>query len=332
MAVNDHWRWLAKTDISSAHRSWHSMAADSATAANLSGASRIVVTLQPGDVLIIPRGWWHTTFHNGKEPSIAINLWILTRHPMSEMWWRAHQHLHEKYDSKLPKLKALGSGTADGLSKKVKYDTFDRLQVKIKKVVPWLRATFKKEYVNPEEKPLKPASLHLASESSLCIQWEYDDADTVCDAIRNNSVTSSVDSSQIEKAITAKDARTGNQHVWDMIGLDYLRMMGGTEWQSLPEWREKMYNFFAKGMPPIPVDFERFQNMNHILAENIEPRQSNSYTFWGLIGNCDDTQGGGLKRHVLKPKPRCEAASREALALVLGAARCEIKSCPANTK
>lgn len=92
-----HWSKLAMQDRAAAVRSWYNFAPE------LPGLSRLhargtpyLITLQEGDVLALPRHWWHSVMYSGAEPTVAVNLWLEDRLVVWRAWSNAIRRMLSK--------------------------------------------------------------------------------------------------------------------------------------------------------------------------------------------------------------------------------------------
>ena len=350
-AVNDHWRWLAGRNISQAHDSWWSMAADSDGVANLSSATRFIVRLKAGDIMVMPRGWWHTTMQDGEEAAVAVNLWFDTRNPFSELWWRSHQDMGSARERAEPARGAKQSGTPQGLSRKVKYATFERLQQEIARALPQARIKFLKEYNDVQEPPLRMASSERSQGTDLCIRWSFGDMQSL-----ERLLLASLDQEECEDgdgiAVLLKLLKTRfeDESVWDVLRDGYSNFMGGESWQPLQEWHDKMHTFYKDGVPPSDVHVGRYMHVVGMLQQEITAHAVNNHTLFGLFSACEESAGTGwsswfkaLATKVLNSAdksittarithPCCEAIHRSVFKALQGIFSCEIACCSARSE
>ena len=342
LALNDHWRWVASRNISQAHDSWWSMAADSDGVANLSSATRFIVRLKPGDILVMPRGWWHTTFQDGEEAAVAVNLWFDTRNPFSDLWWRSHQDMGSAREQAEPARGAMQSGTWQGLSNKLKHGTFERLRQEITRVLPQARIKFLTDYNDVQEPPLRMASSDRSQGTDRCIRWSFGDMQSLERLLLASlNQEKCEDGDGIAVLLKLLKTRFEDESVWDVLRDAYSSFMGGESWQPLQEWHDKMHIFYKDGVPPLDVHVGRYMYVVGMLQQEIVAQAVNNHTLFGLFGACEESAGLATKipDSAGKPLPTarithpcCEAIHRSVFEVLQGSFSCEVACCSARSE
>ena len=78
--------------------------------------------------MVMPRGWWHTNRQDGEQAAFSVIVWLDTQNSFCESWWRSQQDMGPVHKHAEPARGALQSGMPQGLSREVKYATFERLR------------------------------------------------------------------------------------------------------------------------------------------------------------------------------------------------------------
>lgn len=334
LAINDHWRWLASTSIREMQESWSSMGADAPGRANLSSASRMTATLQPGDILIMPKQWWHTTTHNQEEAVVAINFWFNTKNPFDLWWWtlenrhrsKREEHCHTAHPkhSGLPK-DTEADGRSDAATK--------RLQKRVGKTAPWLRAKYLTMWADPGEPYLWHASsVDTVEETNAtseheCIRWSFDAGANLKARLVEEGRERGLDFSQLLRVLALRHSKKGPS-IWKAMNTNYLELLHGSGAQSFQSWLPRVLAAFEGNIPgkeSLGGQLQRgLEKLDKYLGGSSSTHAASEGSFWGLFGNCD-------AEDVLL-QPRCETAFRIALVSIQSAVRCDLGTCSGDRK
>ncbi|CAK0882145.1 unnamed protein product [Prorocentrum cordatum] len=329
LAINDHWRWRAKSSIPKMQKSWSSMGGDAPGRANLSSASRMIATLHPGDILILPKQWWHTTTHNQEEAAVAINFWFHSRNPFDLWWWtlddRHRKKREEQCHTAHPKYSGLHKDTeADGRLSAAR----KRLQKRVIKTAPWLRARFLHTVADPSQPHLWHTSSAFtvqatnATSENDCIRWSFDAGASLKARLVEGGRGQGLDFSQLLRMMALRHTKNGHS-MWKVLNTKYLELFDGLVAQSVQSWLPKMLAAFEgniRGKESLGGEIQRgLEKLDKYLGGNRSTHAASEGSFWGLFGNCDAKDG--------LLQPRCEAAYRIALTSIQSAVRCHLVPC-----
>eukprot|EP00746_Dinoflagellata_sp_MGD_P153843 gnl/MRDRNA2_/MRDRNA2_84488_c0_seq2.p1 gnl/MRDRNA2_/MRDRNA2_84488_c0~~gnl/MRDRNA2_/MRDRNA2_84488_c0_seq2.p1 ORF type:complete len:464 (+),score=67.21 gnl/MRDRNA2_/MRDRNA2_84488_c0_seq2:5-1396(+) len=313
-SVSKHWRQIANKDLRSVHDAWKRFESGPDEASGMNLMPKISVTLQPGDVLVLPRGWWHTTMNTGERSSIAINFWLYDRQPFVEFWWQFSKkqwNQHEKWRREKEKSKDSSAGRKARASKEEKEEEKEktanhkRLVQKLKETAPWLKVSKR------EMRKEKVGKYSVASFGGQCIRWTMDDLKILKQTLESKEHLS------LDFMIRTLDRKIGNISAWDAAQQEYVqRVLGGHEsldWQPLDKFPPTSKKT-RSGQRVSPLKFKHF--MNKATKQLLEPKTAQ---FFGLFPGCLNTEA------VLQP--HCEDHFREVLISLKRAARCVVAPC-----
>eukprot|EP00746_Dinoflagellata_sp_MGD_P132778 gnl/MRDRNA2_/MRDRNA2_66473_c0_seq1.p1 gnl/MRDRNA2_/MRDRNA2_66473_c0~~gnl/MRDRNA2_/MRDRNA2_66473_c0_seq1.p1 ORF type:complete len:362 (+),score=44.80 gnl/MRDRNA2_/MRDRNA2_66473_c0_seq1:246-1331(+) len=307
LSITEHWRQSAVKDLLSTIDVWKRLGAGPDQAPGLDPMPRMSVALEPGDVLVLPRQWWHTALNSGDSNSLAISIWFSTRHPFMENWWHMSMQLLETSEKR--RRKEEKDKYQPPSKSKSRHEEF---QTTIRRKAPWFNFEFLwKSKINHvgDLKEGKPGMPSVASDDGECIRWRVADLKTLK---ANLASKPHLNMTRIMKILNTK---IGKQNAWDLAGKVYLRdILGGTKWQPLDEWRRKV----AKKKKREGEDdlFEDEDLMPKVARHWFSDRNAE---FFALFPGCRDSDSVA--------QPLCEEHYREVVVALESTARCETAPC-----
>mmetsp|Transcript_97635 Transcript_97635/g.173911 ORF Transcript_97635/g.173911 Transcript_97635/m.173911 type:complete len:538 (+) Transcript_97635:183-1796(+) len=279
-AIGRHWSRLGGKNRSKAVSSWHHFGADARRAdVNLSRASRIKVTLQPGDILVIPPFWWHSALQEGEAPTLALNMWFKLKNPLDNVFFILGTRMHRKWrDTNKTEAAAKKFERYQKEQKSKAGAAMASIKALMAKHAPGVPVRFAPKPVNENVgEYLGHDQLHDVGRNNTCIHWKFDNFSGLQGALRAEDALKGIDLSIVERILS------GALGTWDAVQKSYASYLGGTSGQLLNSWRHRMWKKWHEplGSAELPIGF--WSNVSHLVP------QGAGAPFFSMLPGCSGT-------------------------------------------